>query len=40
MYSQPGPYDISVKFTENDETFSVQKSILVLGNMNYNFLYT
>ena len=33
-YIRPGSYDVSVAFTENGETFSVQKSILVLGNIN------
>ena len=33
IYSQPGSYTISVTTTENSETFSVQKLILVLGNI-------
>ena len=31
-YSQPGPYAISVKFTEGGTTFSAQRSIIVFGN--------
>ena len=31
-YSQPGLYNIFIAITENGETFSVQRSIIVSGN--------